>query len=266
MVKEGSTQSDEATSRLACQRVVHDLIQRYGWGLLSEDELTTRVWAVAQAEAAPAKLEELVKRQYAAVMHAACRQTEDPARREQGYQELFRFLYRAAYNRWRDLAEVVAQRGLMLVHQQLDRCYSPATFFGFAFNKLRQAFTEERRAKDKIKDIPLEKIEPDSLAVEPLQALVSQAERLQVLIEAIQRLPNEREQKVILWKFFEELSDEEIGARLGITAGFVRKLRHTGLNRLRQDRQLRDYFDPPAEKREVERPQSNLSTENTQKP
>jgi RNA polymerase sigma factor (sigma-70 family) len=153
----------------------------------------------------------------------------------------------------------------MLVHQQLDRCYSPITFFGFAFNKLRQAFTEEQRARDKIKDIPLETIEEDSLTVEPPQALLSQVERLQVLITAIKHLSNKREQKVILWKFFEGLSDEEIAARLGIKAGHVRKLRHTGLSRLRQDQQLRDYFDLPNEQRDTAQSQSNLSTNKPKK-
>jgi RNA polymerase sigma factor (sigma-70 family) len=235
-------------------------MQRYEWALLSEDELTTRVWAAFEAETTPATLERLITRQYAIVMYEACQQTEYPARRERGYQELFRFLYRAAYKRWPDLAGVVAHRGLMLVHQQLDRCYSPITFFGFAFNKLRQAFTEEQRARAKIKDISWEMIEGDRLAVEPLQARLSQIEHLQVLVAAINRLPNEREQKVILGKFFEGLSDQEIAVRLGIKAGHVRKLRHTGLNRLRQDQQLQDYFDLPSEKGEAVQSQSDLST------
>jgi DNA-directed RNA polymerase specialized sigma24 family protein len=98
------------------------------------------------------------------------------------------------------------------------------------------------------------------LAVEPLQARLSQIEHLQVLVAAINRLPNEREQKVILGKFFEGLSDQEIAVRLGIKAGHVRKLRHTGLNRLRQDQQLQDYFDLPSEKGEAVQSQSDLST------
>lgn len=261
MVKERSGQSNEEASRLACQQVVRDLMQRYEWALLSEDELATRVWAAFQAETTPATLEQLITGQYAAIMYEACQQTEHPARRERGYQELFRFLYRAAYKRWPDLTDMVAHRGLMLVHQQLDRCYSPATFFGFAFNKLRQAFTEEQRAREKIEDTPLD----ESLETEPPQGQLSQAERLQTLVEAIKRLPNEREQKVILWKFFEGLSDEEIAARLGIKTGYVRKLRHTGLSRLRQDQQLRDYFDLPSEKRDAAQSQSNLSTNKPKK-
>lgn len=259
---EDSASDGGAAARLACRDIVRALMKQYEWKLLPEPDLAALVLASAKPRAAPTEIEMWARRHYAEVLYQACQQTQELARREQGYQELSRFLYRVAYSRWPDLAEAVVQRGLMLVHQQLDRCYSPATFFAFAFNKLRQAFTEERRAREKAaKDIPLTEIEPNSLETESPQELLSQTERLQVLVEAMKRLLNDREQKVILWKFFGGLSDEQIAERLSITAGYVRRLRYTGMTRLRQDRQLREFFDPPSNTEASPRPPSDLSTE-----
>lgn len=236
-----SDPNDAAASHLACQHVVHTLVEKYEWALLPEAELVELVLTAVPTETLPTNLEKLARNQYTRVMYEACRQTTDLGRRERAFQELFRFLYRAAYNYWPDLVEVVTQRALMLVYQQLDHCYNPGTFLGFAFNKLRQAVTEELRARKKM-DLSLDEIQPDKIEVESPQTPFSQVEQLQVLIEAIKNLRNEREQKVILWKFFDGLSDEEIAERLGITASYVLKLRYDGLARLRQDSQLRDYY------------------------
>lgn len=241
-MSDSSSHSKEVASRLACQRAVQALIRQYDWGLLPERELVTRVWTVIHKRDTQGSLEELVKHQYIRVIYEACCQATDQARRERAYEELFRILYRVACQRWPDLVNSVVQRGLELVYQQLDRCHDPATFLAFALNKLRQAATEELRVRAKTKsDLPL--IEVGSTAeVEPPHIPLHQAESLRILISALERLPNDRQQKAIIWKYFEGMSDQEIGARLGITANYVRKLRHDGLTRLRQDQQLKDYF------------------------
>ena len=221
---------------IACRPIVRALIAQYDWALPREDELLAWVSDAMRGNALPANLGRVA---YSVALYEACRQSEDLSRREGAYQELFRFLYRAAYNRWPELAEDATQRALVLVYEQIDLCRGPSTFLGFAFFKLRQALTEEWRAQTKATPVGIVELgdwREDRLAVETRLTL---EECLTALVDAIARLLDERQQKVLLMKFQDGLSDEEIGARLGIAAGHVRVLRHRSLTRLREDRRLR---------------------------
>lgn len=250
-MSDSSSQDAESISRPGCQRLVHSLMAKYGWALLPEEELVDRVWAITQNQStSPTHLENLARNEYATVMQAACQQSHTPARREQAYRELHHFLLRTAYGYCPDLAESVAQRALILVYEQLED-KKPVAFFGFAFNKLRQARTEELRSRQPRPNneliISFEGLEPDNVPgyTPPLQAKLESEEGLQILLLALQRACGERHQKTILWKFLEGVSDEEIASRLNIKAGYVRKMRHDCLERLRHDKQLQAYFDRP---------------------
>jgi len=239
--------ADHTTDTALCldsRRIVRDLIRKYGWALLSEDELVEQVLGPAEAGIPPAEAKRLAKHHYAIAMYEACRQAEDQGRREQGYGELSRYLFRAAYNRWPELAEDAAQRALLLVYEQIECCRSPGTFLAFALYKLRQAFKQEQQARGK-EEVEIEP-EPgpgsaEGDGIEAWMCLEDQEGRRQ-LLEAIQRLPSDLQRKVILFRFFEGLSDAEIGERLGITANYVRVLRNRGIKRLREDKRLTAYF------------------------
>ena len=237
--------TDDIASRQTCRRAVRRLIKKHDWALLSEDDLVTLVLGAAQPEASPAGLRKQAMHQYTMVLYEACRQTKDPHRRERAYRELFRYLFRAAYNRWPDLAEDVTQRALVLVYEQIDRCRHPGTFLAFALYKLQHAFQQERRARgNKYPEdgIGQGSVEENRAALQPR---LEQKERLQMLVEAIRRLPDKRQQKAILLRFLGGLSDEEISMHLGVTVSSVRVLRHRGIARLREDEQLRGYFEIP---------------------
>ncbi len=233
------------TDDIASRRAVRALIERYDWALLSEDDLVALVLGAAQPEALPAGLMKQAMHQYTIVLYQACRQTRDPHRRERAYHELFRYLFRAAYNRWPDLAEDVTQRALVLVYEQIDRCRHPGAFLAFALYKLQHALQQERRARGK--DLTGWTEETDRSSAEKdraaFQSPLGQKERLQTLVEAIQRLPDERQRKAILLRFLGGLSDKEISAHLGVTVSNVRVLRHRGIALLRDNKQLRDYFE-----------------------
>ncbi len=238
-----SGSADDTASRLACQRVVRSLMDKHEWTLLGEADLVALAWDSIPAGISASKLERLVIHQYTIALYEACQQTEDSERREQGYRELFRFLFRAAYNRWPDIAESVTQRALVLVYEQIERCQSPGTFGAFALNKLRQACKDEIR--DRGKELSWEEVghgegEEDRTAH---PSGLDQQEYLRVLIDAITRLPDKRQQQVILLKFLGGLSDETISTRLGVSVGNVRVLRHRGLAQLRKDERLRHYFE-----------------------
>ncbi len=241
-MRDDSGHTVDIASRRVCQRIVRNLIEKYDWALLQEDDLVELVLGSIQSEASPAEVERLAKHRYTITLYEACWQTEDMERRERGYSELFHFLFRAAYNRWSDLAEDATQRALVLVYEQIGRCRSPGTFLAFALNKLRHAFQQEQRARGI--ELSLEEIgwsSPMRDRAAPPSRL-EQQECCQVLLNGIKRLPKKLEQKAILLKFFGGLSDAEIGERLGITVGYVRVLRHRGIARLRKDERLRDYF------------------------
>lgn len=245
-MEDGLNSPDEELFRQSCQCVVRRLIEQYDWALLSEEHLAMLVLSSARPEASSSELERLARHHYAATLHKACRRDAPPDRRERAYSELFRYLYRAAYNHWPELAEDAAQQALVLVCEQMDRCREPGAFLGFAYDKLRHAFQKERRARGK--EAYLEEIDPDDTDVNPESPDLNifQKERLRVVMEAIRRLPDERQRQVILFKFLDALSDEEIGAQLGITANHVRVLRHRGMLKLRQDKQLQKWI--PASK------------------
>lgn len=241
-MRDDFSRADDTAYRMACRRIVRALIEKYDWALLSEDELVELTLGSIRSQVAPAEVEKLTKHHYTIALYEACRQAEDLDRRERGYHELHGFLFRAAYNRWPELAEDATQRALLLVYEQIDRCRSPGTFLAFALGKLRHAFQQEQRARGR--ELPLAEIIQSSTERDRTvrSSHLDHQERCQVLLEAIQRLPNDLERKAILLKFFGGLSDAEIGARLEIAPGHVRVLRHRGIARLRKDKRLRAYF------------------------
>jgi RNA polymerase sigma factor (sigma-70 family) len=254
----------DPTFHLTCQRAVRELNKEYDWVSPQEDDLVALVLNSIQAEHQSTNLEKTV---YSVALYEACRQAENPARREQGYNELHRFLFRVAYNRRPELAEDATQRALVLLYEQMDRCRNPATFLAFALFKLRHAFQKEQPAGGQElswSEIELDNLNPAPRKKEPQsqrgsltgsgpedntqtdslapQSYLAQKERLETLLEAIKRLPDERQQQVILLKFFGGLSDEAIARRLQLTPVNVRVLRHRGLKQLRRDPHLQDYF------------------------
>ncbi len=226
-----------------CRRVVRTLIAKYDWALVDEDELVKLVTASVQSGASSVKLERTAIRHYTVALHRACQQVEDEPRCERGYQELHRFLFRVACNRWPDMARIVTQRALVLVYEQIDRCRSPDTFGAFALNKLRQAYKDELRYRGK--EVPWANLDHVSTqgGWSALQSQLANQERLRELVAAIKRLGNKHQQQVILLKFFGGLSDDVIAHRLDIEVGNVRVIRHRGLKQLRKDEQLKHYFE-----------------------
>lgn len=217
-----------------CRQVVRQLMDGNGWSLLQEQDLMTRVQELAGSVASPGELRRAALCHYSLVLYEACCQARDRARREQAYGELFRYLYRAAYNRWPDLAEDVTQRALVLVYEQIECCREPGAFLAFALYKLRHAFQQELRARGEASLTGLEDCREQATEnTEP-----ERGQQIRTLLAAIRRLPDERQRQAILYRFFAGLSDNEIATRLGITAGHLRVLRHRGLAALRRDQQL----------------------------
>lgn len=223
-----------------CRRIVQALIEENGWSLLSEQELAQRVLRAHPRLPPPAEPEtrRLAKRQYTIALYEACRQEQNAACRECAYRELHRFLYRVAARRWPELAEGSAQRALVLVYEQIDRCRDPGAFIAFALYKLRHAMNQEQRARGQ--EIAVDEGLLDQLGADIVSPAdqVDRRECCRALLAAIQRLSDHRERAAIVYRFLGGQSDAEIGKALGITAVHVRVLRHRGLCRLRHDERL----------------------------
>jgi RNA polymerase sigma factor (sigma-70 family) len=240
-----SVADPDGITRNACQRIVRELIKQYEWQIISEDALVEWVLGSIKATITRAEVERLAKTCYAIALYEACKQSDDPVKRDRGYRELHRFLFRSAYKRWpgleRGVLEDGVQRALLLVYQQIESCRSPASFLGFASAKLRQAMTEEFRRRQR--EMP---VDPDDIIPEPTQSSSSQVqiereECRQALHVALGGLP-EREQRAIVQKLL-GFSDQEIADELGITANNVRVLRNRTIKRLRADPRLRPCLD-----------------------
>ena len=248
--------ADCVPHRLVCQRVVHALMEQYGWALVSEDELLERVANSTLPGASELQLRNEAVHQYTLVSYHACRQSSDPRLRERSYEELHRFIYRQACRRHPDVAAEAAEEACSLVFRQIERCQRPDTFLAFALLKLWQSASAIRRDRSRRSDelsiedcgvvadedtptrSPLKVQAPNHS--EPAPQLLGK-ECKQVILEAIRRLPGQCRAAAAM-KFLAGLSHEEIGSRLGASDGNVRQLLFRARDKLRQDEQVRTYF------------------------
>lgn len=238
-----TTQDAPADLRQRCRQMVQQLYTAYGWSLLSMDALVEA--AVAQlaldaTDVTDRALYRTVLNCYTLTLYEACRAHGHQARCALAYTELYQLLLRNAVKSRPDLsaemAEEVAQRALFLTFEQLDRCQKPTSFIAFALYKLRQAFTEQDRYREK-EVIGAVDAAPD-MAASPAAQVVWQMEEQQrveqvALDAALAALADPRLRQVIVWKFIGGWSDEEIATELGLTANHVRVLRNRGLAQLR---------------------------------
>ncbi|MGC9398115.1 MAG: RNA polymerase sigma factor [Anaerolineae bacterium] len=242
---------DDNTKRLpweAYREIARNLLQDYRWSLLSVDALARLIRDGAPGSSSEDTLRRQAKHQYAIALYKACRQSNDPERRERAYRDLHHYLYRAAYNRWPELAEDATQRALLLVYEQIDRCQEPGTFLAFALWKLRHAFQQEQRARRILQDdealiVEMGRSRPLHTSPPSGNQKLHREEQTTLLVNALQSITDPRKRQAITLKYLADWSDEEIAARLEVSVSYVRVLRHRGMERLRQDRRLRRYFD-----------------------
>ncbi len=244
---------DDNTRRLpveACKDIAQKLLQDYRWSLLSVEALARLIRHEVPASSSEDTLRRQAKHQYTIALYKACRQCEDSRRRERAYRDLHHYLYRAAYNRWPELAEDATQRALVLVYEQIDRCRQPDTFLAFALWKLRHAFQQEERARRILQDdekLAVEVGQNQSTHTQPTSANkeLLRNERAAMLAEALHKITDPRKRQAITLKYFADLNDTEISRRLDISASYVRVLRHRGIQELRENSKLRRYFNLP---------------------
>ncbi len=190
-------------------------------------------------------VERLVKREYSAILHAACCGS-DHARQNQAFSELWRYLYSVALHKTHspDLAQEIAQRSLSKVFAKRSECREPQRFLKWVLQILARTridyFRESRKeidisglTEDNMPEIWLDRISADSGERDIEQAL--DREYIQEFIAVVQTcVKRVLEQLVLVGELALGLECQEIAHDLGIQVNHVYQLRHTGMPQLRQ--------------------------------
>lgn len=135
-----------------CEQIVVELMSKYGWQLLGQEELTHIVFMRAQAEDLRTELRvnKVVKNEYSKLLHQAC--TPRHHKINQAYQELGHYLYSIACRQvdHNKDAEDAVQKALLDIYQALSKnqCRIPGAFLAFSIGKLRGALTWVKRGKE----------------------------------------------------------------------------------------------------------------------
>ena len=221
--------SDGCDLASRCQAAVSRLVDDLDWRLLSSQEFVARTVKTVTETPTMTPIQAALN-VYSHELYDAC---QDARRQERAYGELHDYLYRKACYRRPDLARDATQEAIRLVFEQIETCRNPGTFLRFAEFKLLHAC--------QIVDAPFgqgEECLPVSPRPSPENSMVSKEKAL-ALLSCIRQVwethPRARNQlRAVLWKYFDELSDEEIGTELNKTPSQVYVLRSRGIKKLRQ--------------------------------
>jgi len=154
------------------------------------------------------------------------------------YGELVR-RYRDRYARYAarmlgslDVAEDAVQDAFVRAYDQLAQCRDPDNFAGWFFLILRNRCFAERRRRAREGPAPLDVAAATVPAPGRSDGAVERLEQRQALQRALLELtPEQRE--VFVLKHVEELSYEEIAARVGVSVASLKMRMHRAYDRLR---------------------------------
>ena len=175
----------------------------------------------------------------------------DPAAFGQLYERYVTKIYNYVYYRTgnhhdaEDLTSRVFYRALMHVEEYVDRGVPlSAWLYRIAHNLVANWYRDHARR-------PQLELESAQLASDPHEQpewAVEQSERRRVLLSVIRRLPEERQELLIL-KFVEQLSNAEVGQIMGRTEGAIKSLYHRTLLALRDElAQMKIGFETEADR------------------
>lgn len=160
-------------------------------------------------------------------------QTGDTAAFSRLYDEFAEKLYRFIYFRvgHKEVAEDVLSDTFVKAWQKLTQINSPAALSGWLYQIAKNNIIDYYRIKKDF--IPLEEVaEFLEDAVNPVDTINLTLDQGKIL-ELANRLPTEQ-RLVIQYKFFEDLSNEEIAYILDKTEGAVRVIQHRAIIKLKE--------------------------------
>ena len=151
---------------------------------------------------------------------------------EQHVDSIYNYLYYRTGNSHdaEDLTEKVFFRAMQHINKYEDQ---GVPFSAWLYKIARNLLANWYRDESKRKSISLDKFEHRQGDSGP-EIISELAENKEELLEAIRRLPPERQELLIL-KFVERMSNAEIGLVLGRTEGAIKSLYHRTLLALRKE-------------------------------
>ncbi len=229
----------------AVTAAVDCLIERFGWTAVTPAELVDCVLAARPGADPTITDEALAYRCYQRLLYEACRQHGDAARRRRGATDLHRYLYLKAWRQWsflgEDAVKDIAQAALVTVFRRIDEVTAPDAFHRFAFDQLRAAHTVHVAAEQQQHNIHAATAASGAAAAShPYVSDVA----VQVCFERLMAIAEDlsEDERLLLTCNYLEMSNEEIGDRLGIKANAVRQRWHRLRRKLREHPDLRKCF------------------------
>ncbi len=135
-----------------------------------------------------------------------------------------------------DLTAKVFQRAMSHIGAYVDR---GLPFQAWLYRIAHNLVANWHRDQGRRKIIALDDFVAHSLQSEAPDRWTEEQEEQKQLMEAVRRLPEDRQQLLLL-KFIEQLSNAEIGEIMGRTEGAVKSLYHRTLLALREDLQRQE--------------------------
>jgi DNA-directed RNA polymerase specialized sigma24 family protein len=132
------TEDNQDAILRACQEAVDLLSPERGWYLIEPTEWADRTYAHVLESTVADPLRAAVH-VYSRALYAACSGRQGQQRREQGYEELFRFVHAHARKRYPLVYDDAAQQALVFVVERFAQCREPGAFLAFALLQLLAA-------------------------------------------------------------------------------------------------------------------------------
>ena len=136
-----------------------------------------------------------------------------------------------------DLTARTFYQALGSIHRYVDQ---GVPVLAWLYRIAHNLVANHHRNRARWKETSLEQLEIQSKATERPERAVESSERQRALVSAIRRQPEER-QRLLILKFTERLSNEEIGRVMGRTESSIKSLYFRTLRALRADLEARGW-------------------------
>jgi RNA polymerase sigma-70 factor (ECF subfamily) len=166
---------------------------------------------------------------------------------ERYVEKIYKYIYYRTGNHQdaEDLTAGVFFRAMSHIETYTDR---GVPFQAWLYRIAHNLVANWHRDRGRRKIIPLDEFVSSGLHFDAPDAATEDKEEREQLMAAIERLPDERQQLLIM-KFVSQLSNAEVGAILDRTEGAIKSLYHRTLIALREDIEMQQASHKPDNKK-----------------